>query len=74
MSHLYNKSLDTLQPIGLSFGTQQMWVQQDAGLVITTTALTLSHKSAVLGFQMNKFISLILFYLPHKYQMATKVI
>ena len=74
MSHLYNKGLGTVQPIGLSFGTQQMRLQQDTGLVITTTALILSHKPAVLVFQINKFINLILFHLPHKYQMTTKAI
>jgi len=74
LSHLHNKGLGTLQPIGLGFGTQQMCLQQDAGLVITTNALTLSHKSAVLVFQINKFINLILFHLSHKHQMATRVI
>ena len=74
MSHLHNKGLGTLQPIGLRSDTQQMCLQQDAGLVMTNTTLTLIHKSAVLVFQMIKFISLILFHLPHKYQMATKVI
>ena len=74
MSHLHNKGLGTLQPIGLRFDTKQMCLQQDAGLVITNTALTLIHKSAVLVFQINKFINLLLFHLPHKYQMATKVI
>jgi len=74
MSHLHNKGLGTLQPIGLSFHTQKMRLQQDAGLVITNTALSLIHKSAVLVFQINKFMNLILFHLPHKNQMATKVI